>query len=77
MNVFGKFNSKIFTIDKIYFYLCVAYYKFNCGYTNNKFMQERHKNRMVYFKELSITSKNYFIPYIQHSHTVEAGIRFE
>lgn len=37
-------------------------------------MQERHKNRMVYFKELSITSKNYFIPYIQHSHMVEAGM---
>ena len=37
-------------------------------------MQERHKNRMAYFKELSITSKNYFIPYIQHSHTVEAGM---
>lgn len=27
-------------------------------------MQERHKNRLVYFKELAITSKNYFIPYI-------------
>lgn len=37
-------------------------------------MQERHKNRAIYFKELSITSKNYFIPYIQYSHTVEAGM---
>ena len=37
-------------------------------------MQERHKNRTIYFKELSITSKNYFIPYIQHSHPVEAGM---
>lgn len=34
-------------------------------------MQERHKNRTIYFKELSITSKNYFIPYIQHWHSVE------
>lgn len=36
-------------------------------------MQERHKNRAIYFKELSITSRNYFIPYIQHWHSVEAG----
>lgn len=36
-------------------------------------MQERHKNRAVYFKELAITSKNYFIPYIQQWHPVEAG----
>lgn len=36
-------------------------------------MQERHKNRAIYFKELSITSKNYFIPYIQHWHSVETG----
>ena len=36
-------------------------------------MQERHTNRTVYFKELSITSKNYFIPYIQRWHTVQAG----
>lgn len=34
-------------------------------------MQERHKNRAIYFKELSITSKNYFIPYIQHWYSVE------
>lgn len=37
-------------------------------------MQERHKNRLVYFKELSITSKNYFIPYIQNWFSVEPGI---
>jgi len=36
-------------------------------------MQERHKNRTIYFKELSITSKNYFIPYIQYWHPVETG----
>lgn len=36
-------------------------------------MQERHQNRLVYFKELSITSKNYFIPYIQNWYSVEAG----
>jgi 2-polyprenyl-3-methyl-5-hydroxy-6-metoxy-1,4-benzoquinol methylase len=33
-------------------------------------MQERHKNRTIYFKELSITSKNYFMPYVQHWHSV-------
>ena len=37
-------------------------------------MQERHKNRLVYFKELSITSKNYFIPYIQNWFPIEPGI---
>ncbi len=36
-------------------------------------MQERHTNRAVYFKELSITSKNYFIPYIQCWHPVQVG----
>lgn len=36
-------------------------------------MQERHINRSVYFKELSITSKNYFIPYIRRWHPVQAG----
>lgn len=36
-------------------------------------MQERHTNRAVYFKELSITSKNYFIPYIQCWHPVQTG----
>ena len=35
-------------------------------------MQERHQNRNIYFKELSITSRNYFIPYIQYWHTIEA-----
>lgn len=36
-------------------------------------MQERHKNRNIYFKELSITSKDYFIPYIRQWHPIEAG----
>ncbi|MEY8685019.1 class I SAM-dependent methyltransferase [Bacteroides sp. AN502(2024)] len=35
-------------------------------------MQDRHENRNIYFKELSITSRNYFIPYIQCWHPVEA-----
>lgn len=34
-------------------------------------MQERHINRTIYFRELSITSKNYFIPYIQRWHKIE------
>ena len=37
-------------------------------------MQERHKNRLVYFKELAITSKNYFIPYIQNWHSIKPGL---
>lgn len=37
-------------------------------------MQARHKNRTIYFKELSITSKNYFVPYIRRWHPVEAGM---
>ena len=36
-------------------------------------MQERHKNRSMYFKELAITSKGYFIPYIQSWCTIEAS----
>ena len=28
-------------------------------------MQERQLNRRQYFKELAVTSKKYFIPYIQ------------
>lgn len=35
-------------------------------------MQERHENRNIYFKELSITSRNYFVPYIQCWHAIEA-----
>lgn len=38
-------------------------------------MQERHQNRAVYFKELSITSREYFIPYIRQWHTVGAGVK--
>lgn len=37
-------------------------------------MQERHKNREVYFKELSITSKKYFIPYVQDWCKLEVGM---
>lgn len=37
-------------------------------------MQKRHQNRTAYFKELSITSRNYFIPYIRRWHPVEAGM---
>ena len=37
-------------------------------------MQERHQNRNIYFKELSITSRNYFIPYIQCWHAIAAGM---
>ena len=37
-------------------------------------MQERHKNRILYFRELAITCKNYFIPYIQQWHRIEAGM---
>lgn len=33
-------------------------------------MQKRHSDRATYFKELSITSKEYFIPYILRRHTV-------
>lgn len=36
-------------------------------------MQERHKNRNIYFKELAITSRGYFIPYIQSWCTIEAS----
>ena len=35
-------------------------------------MQKRHENRNIYFKELSITSRNYFIPYNECWHPVEA-----
>ena len=33
-------------------------------------MQKRHIDRATYFKELSITSKEYFLPYILQWHTV-------
>lgn len=39
-----------------------------------KTMQERHKNRQQYFKELTETSKRYFIPYIQRYHAIRAGM---
>lgn len=37
-------------------------------------MQERHKNRQQYFRELAETSRKYFVPYIQRYHTVGAGV---
>lgn len=37
-------------------------------------MQERQKNRELYFKELSITSKKYFVPYISDYKKIEAGM---
>ena len=37
-------------------------------------MQERHNNREQYFKELAITSKKYFIPYISQFMTIKAGM---
>lgn len=37
-------------------------------------MQERHKNRQQYFKELTETSRRYFIPYIQKHCAIKAGM---
>ena len=37
-------------------------------------MQERHKNRQQYFKELTETSRRYFIPYIQKHYAIKAGM---
>lgn len=37
-------------------------------------MQERQKNRELYFKELSITSRKYFIPYILNYKKIETGM---
>ncbi len=37
-------------------------------------MQERHKNRYQYFKELTVTSKQYIVPYIQKYNSVETGM---
>ncbi|MCK9300914.1 MAG: methyltransferase domain-containing protein [Bacteroidales bacterium] len=36
-------------------------------------MQERHKNRALYFKELAITSKKFFIPYIERFYKLKPG----
>lgn len=38
-------------------------------------MQERHKNRKVYFTEQGLTTSKYVIPYIEQVHSVEAGMR--
>lgn len=35
-------------------------------------MQDRHNNRSIYFKELATTCKEYFMPYIQEWHHIEA-----
>lgn len=37
-------------------------------------MQERQKNRKLYFKELSLTSKRYYIPYISKYKKIEKGM---
>lgn len=37
-------------------------------------MQERQKNRELYFEELSITSKKYFVPYISHYKKIQTGM---
>lgn len=37
-------------------------------------MQKRQKNRELYFKELSITSRKYFVPYISGYKKLEAGM---
>lgn len=37
-------------------------------------MQKRHQNRATYFRELSTTSKEYFVPYIRHWHPLGAGV---
>lgn len=36
-------------------------------------MQERHKNRKRYFKELAATCRKYFLPYIKRWHLVDNG----
>lgn len=38
-------------------------------------MQERHKNRYLYFQELAETSSKYFIPYIKKYHTLNITTR--
>ena len=38
-------------------------------------MQERQLNRKQYFKELAVTSRKYFIPYIQHYKKVSKGMK--
>ena len=36
-------------------------------------MQERHRNRKQYFKELAYTSEHYYIPYIKQYHDLKQG----
>lgn len=40
---------------------------------NHHNMQKRHSNRKLYFKELSVTSEKYFIPYIQTKLSITPG----
>lgn len=57
------------------FRFCLEFYTFTPSKTRTViFMQKRHQNRGAYFNELSITSKNYFIPYINRFKTIEAGM---
>ena len=37
-------------------------------------MQERQKNRKLYFEELSTTSKKFYIPYISKFKKIEEGM---
>ena len=37
-------------------------------------MQERQKNRRLYFRELAETSKKYYVPYIQQYKAIKAGM---
>ncbi len=37
-------------------------------------MQERQKNRRLYFEELSITSRKYYIPYISKYKKIKKGM---
>lgn len=38
-------------------------------------MQERHRNRYLYFQELAETSAKYFLPYIKRFHQLNQGTR--
>lgn len=37
-------------------------------------MQERQKNRRLYFQELATTSKKYYIPYIEKYKAIESNM---
>lgn len=38
-------------------------------------MQERHKNRKIYFDELARTSEKYFLPYVRAWHGIGPGVK--